>query len=106
MATRKIRDEADARACLAAVKASGLDRLAWARLEGVSTRSLGWWHSKIGQHLEPSPSKPRMVELVVSPQPILQVARYVIRRGDLEVEFDDNYRDETLRRLLGMLAAC
>jgi hypothetical protein len=106
MAARKIRDEADARTCLTAVKASGLDRLAWARREGVSTRSLGWWHSKIGQHVEPLPSKPRMVELIASRQPITQVARYVIRRGDLEVEFGDNYRDETLRRLLGMLAAC
>ena len=106
MAARKIRDEADAHDCLLAVAASGLERLAWARKEGVDGRSLGWWHARIGHRMELSPSRPRMVELVTSSQPAQRVGRYVIRRGDVEVEFGDNFKDDTLRRVLSLLTAC
>ena len=43
MRTRKIRDEADAKACLAAVRAAGGDRLRWAHAHPVDARSLNMW---------------------------------------------------------------
>ena len=43
MPGRKIRDESDARECLAAVRVAGGDRVAWAREHRVDARSLNAW---------------------------------------------------------------
>jgi hypothetical protein len=40
---RKIRDEADAKVCLAAARAVGGNRATWARTHGVDARSLNAW---------------------------------------------------------------
>lgn len=47
MERRKIRDEPDARMCIAAVKASKLTVGEWARSEGVDGRSLRAWMLKL-----------------------------------------------------------
>lgn len=44
---RRIRDESDARACLAAVEASGMRLYGWARSNGVAVRSLGRWRERV-----------------------------------------------------------
>ena len=50
MATiRKIVDEADAEACLAAVRFAGGDVGCWARAHGVDGRSLIAWQSNLGR---------------------------------------------------------
>jgi hypothetical protein len=49
MERRKIRDEADARACIAAVKASKLTVKEWARSAGVDGRSLRAWTINLGR---------------------------------------------------------
>ncbi len=43
MRMRKIRDEADARACATATEASGRGLAGWARAEGIDGRSLPAW---------------------------------------------------------------
>ena len=98
MAGRRIRDEADARACLAAVEASGLGRAEWARREGIDARSLNVWRMNLSRKRAPA----RLVELV----PTVRAARYVVRCGHLEVEIGDDFNEATLFRLLQVVAAC
>ncbi len=101
MAGRKIRDEADARACLAAAAKCERGRAAWARAHGIDGRSLNAWRV----NLEREPDHAGMVELVpfatASPSPT-----YRIRRGELVVEFDGDFDDGDLHRLLGVVLAC
>jgi len=40
MAGRKMRDEREARRCMAAAKSAGMSRTEWARRQGVEGRSL------------------------------------------------------------------
>ncbi len=47
----------------------------------------------------------QLVELVPA-TPLYAAARYVVRVGDVELELDDDFRDETLRRLVGVLRSC
>lgn len=73
MGKRKIRDEADARACVAAAEASGRDLARWARAEGVDGRSLHAWSMNLGlgarrrRRKSARPSEVRLVELVRRP---------------------------------------
>lgn len=101
---RKIWGERDARACVKAAKAAGLSLGAWARNHGVDGRSLHAWSVNLG--LSPSAiMKPKLIELV--PTPALRgSARYVVRVGDLEIEIDDDFTDETLARIVRALRAC
>ena len=109
---RKIRNEDDARACLALLEASGSDAGAWAREHGVDGRSLHAWRINLGRAGTKSARgggksrarRPRLVELV--PAAATRSARYVVRMGDVEVELDDAFREETLRRLVMVLRAC
>lgn len=107
MAGRKIRDAADARACLsAAARARGMTRAEWAREHGIDGRSLNSWRVNLerggNSTKRPAKRKVRLVELV----PALQTApaRYVIRLGDVAVEFDQHFDDATLRRVLQVVA--
>ena len=116
MERRKIRDEADARACIAAVKASKLTVKQWARSEGVDGRSLRAWTINLGRGasstktIQPRTSlaKPlRLVELVASvPIAAATASRYLIRVGAHAVEVDDRFAEGTLRRLVAVLASC
>jgi len=102
MAKRKIRDEADARACLAAQAASGLTLSAWARREGIDGRSLNLWRVNLARWAAPPKPTLRLVELV----PTQVAAPYVVRCGPLSVEVGDGFHEATLLRLLRVLAAC
>jgi len=113
-ARRKIRDEADARACWAAAQAAGLDAGAWARGHGVDGRSLHTWRMNLGLGartrrarralIKASPERTQLVELVQAP--CAPRSRYVVRVGAAEVELDDAFREETLRRLVSVLRSC
>lgn len=96
---RKIRDTQDARASLAAWEASGMALGAWARQQGIDGRSLHCW--KLNLYGSPGPA--RLVELMPAPR---STARYTVRFDGIELEVGDNFRDDTLERLLQVLAPC
>ena len=111
MFKRKIRDEADARACVAAAKTSGLDLTVWARSEGVDGRSLHAWSMNLGlvarrRRKKSAQSSPvQLVELVRAPV-TAPARRYLVRVGDRAIEIDDGFEESTLRRLLSVLSSC
>lgn len=102
---RMVRDEADARACLASVAASRQSRGDWARANGVDGRSLYLWSLR----LPPEPPEPRaelqFVELVAATA-TRPPARYTVRVGGLAIEVDDAFDDDVLRRLISVVASC
>lgn len=103
MAGRKIRDAAEARACLAEVARSGMARAAWARVHGYDARSLNAWRLNLGDR-RPRRETLRMVELTLEAP--ASRSRYVVHLGDVAVEVDDDFDEGTLRRLLHVVAAC
>ena len=112
MARRRIRDEGDARQCLAAVKASGLSRGQWAQRHGIDGRSLFAWAKNLegGEGSRGMKEKGKgkkhsgLVELV--PGARRAASRYVIRCGQLAVEVDEHFDETTLGRLLKVVSAC
>jgi hypothetical protein len=101
---RKIVDARDARACVKAARAAGLSLGAWARRHGVDGRSLHAWSVNLGRSSSLS-AKPRLIELVPTITPPGR-ARYVVRVGDTTIEVGDDFRDETLARVVRVLRAC
>jgi hypothetical protein len=110
MAVRKIRDEADARACLTAARKTHGSRVAWARANGVDARSLNAWRvalmrrGKKKGRPSPAAASARLVELV--PRGPLLPARYVLEMGVARIEFDDGFSAETLLRAVRAVRAC
>jgi hypothetical protein len=103
MQPRKIKDEADARACLAAVKAAGCDAVTWSRANGVDARSLHAWRMNLGPKSKRVTAH-ALVELVPTTRP--SGARYVLDLGGARLEFDDLCSTETLQRVVRALRAC
>jgi len=99
----KIRDDADARACLAAMERSALPLAKWAQAHGIDGRSLHAWRHNLGSRRGESVQL-RMVELTVAAP--VQRGRYIVHLGDLAVEVDEHFDPETLRRLLDAVAEC
>ena len=114
MAKRKIRDERDARRCLASVKAAGISRSEWARRNGVDGRSLYAWARNLGRSdkargrgTKAAGRRQRqrgLVELI--PEASHPGSRYVIRCGEMSVEVDEHFDEATVTRLLRVIAAC
>jgi transposase-like protein len=112
MAGRKIRDERDARRCLAAAQRTGLSRTEWAKQHGVDGRSLFGWVRKLdrGKKVRGTEKRGRkkrqegLVELI--PKARHKESRYVIRYGQLAVEIGERFDEATLARLLKVIAAC
>lgn len=102
MRRRKIADESDARACLAAVQAAGGDRVAWAHAQGVDARSLNAWRVALARR---GAGRVKVVELVPRPAP-RSAARYVIDLGAARIEVDELCSEETLQRVVRALRAC
>jgi hypothetical protein len=104
MPGRKVRDAADARACLEAVAQADMDRAAWARAHGVDARSLNAWRLALTRHERPSPPRLDFVELVA------EVPRsappFLVHAGPYTVEVDAAFDASALRRLLGVVASC
>jgi hypothetical protein len=109
MRIRKIRDEEDARACLAAVRAAGGERTAWAHAHGIDARSLNAWRVAIDRRAAKrrAAAGPKLIELVPSSAPrSAAAARYVLDVSTGRVEFDDACSAETLQRVVRALRAC
>lgn len=116
---RKIKNERDARACLEAVHAAGGHIGTWARAHGVDGRSLNAWRENLARasagrrgdrsgrtpRTQLSPISTRLIELVAAPS-APSAARYALRIGSATVEFGDDFREETLRRVVAMLRSC
>lgn len=96
---RKIRDPDDANRCLDALEDSGLSLTAWARAHDIDARSLHCWRLNTRQRRRPA----HVVELVPA-ESAMETTRYLIRIDGIEIEVDDNFRDETLLRLLRLVA--
>jgi hypothetical protein len=87
------------------MKASGLSRREWARQHGVDGRSLYAWEKKVGSD-DPLPGEKvaGLVELI--PDSRAEESRYVVQCGRFAVEVDEHFDEETLGRLLKVVAAC
>ena len=109
MAGRKIFNEQDARWCLAAVKTSRADLGTWARRHGVDGRSLNLWRANLSRRGAPSVRTVKPVQLVeLVPAVPRNVARapYLLRVGGVELEVGDQFDEQSLRRLVGLLKSC
>lgn len=109
MAGRRIFNEQDARRCLAAVKSSRADLATWARAHGVDGRSLNLWRVNLSRRGAPSlrAVKPvQLVELVPAVPRNVPRAPYVLRVGGVELEVGDQFDEQSLRRLVGLLKSC
>ena len=100
---RKIRDHADAAACLAAIASSGLALRAWCHAEGVNARSLHAWRLALSRSVALAPAKLRLVELVSAP---LAAPPLRVHMRDLSIEVPATFDELALRRLVGVLRQC
>ena len=105
MLRRRIKDEAEARACLEEVESSGLTRREWANRNGVDGRSLQAWRmilQRIRGHQ--APATLRLVELIPTARP--DHTKYTVRCGSFSVQVDEHFDPAVLRRLLSVVAGC
>lgn len=116
---RKVVDEREARALLAKAARSGGDLVAVARAHGVDGRSLNAWRYNLARGSRsrsapagPAPRRARagLVELVpavlADPPRRDGGSRYTLRVMGAELEFGDDVRADTLRRVLEVLRSC
>lgn len=103
---RKIDDEREARAFLKAAKSAGVPLKTWARTHGIDGRSLNAWRLNLGRSrsVTRGRSMPRLVELV--PTTASSSAGYAVRIADLTIEVGDDFREETLVRIVRALRSC
>ena len=117
MTRRKIRDHNEAAELLEALETSGQSAADFCRARGLDGRSLNCWRINLQRDGAPPqrdgapPQRDdgpalgglRLVELAAArPEP----AVYRIVVGGIEVEVDDHFREDTLARLLAVVAAC
>lgn len=104
---RKVADRAEASRMLAEWGDSGERLSDWCIARGINWYSLNAYQGRgVGSHAA-------FVELAVGPVCVPEAvartteARYRICIGDdIGIEVDDHFRDDTLRRLLGVVASC
>jgi hypothetical protein len=114
---RKIRDEKEARRCIAAARAAG-NLGQWARAHGYDGRSLHAWAMNLGRGPAAKASPRRaahthnanesvlaLVELIPSPSPT-PTGRVVVQLGDFRIELGPDFDPAALQRLLAVLRAC
>ena len=110
MAGRKIRDAADAHACLNAEKVvRGRKRVEWARDHGIDGRSLNAWRINLRRQGKPAARRTgsaRLVELVAAPAISSEPVRFVVRCRAMAVEVDPHFDEAALLRLLRVVASC
>ena len=99
---RKVHDRREAEALLAAWRASGLSFIKFCNREKVDGRSLQCWRINVARAATDAPIQ--LVEL--APMKADTSVTYRVRLGDVVIEVDDAFRDDTLSRLLAVVAAC
>ena len=104
---RKIRDEEEARACLAAVARSGLPRAAWARANGFDGRSLNGWRVALERRDRKQRQAAGLAELVPVHAPASERrSELVVQAGGLRVVVPRDFEEDHLLRVLRVVAAC
>ena len=102
---RKIDDEREARAFLKAAKLAGVSLKTWARTHGIDGRSLNAWRINLERGAARIPAPVRLVELVPSPE-TRSGGQYLVRVADASIELGEDFRDETLVRIVRALRSC
>jgi|WetSurMetagenome_2_1015567.scaffolds.fasta_scaffold237181_3 hypothetical protein len=98
---RRVRDEGEARNLLAQQRLSGLSLRDWCNVEGIKAHSLAWWKIRLQD------SAIRLVEVTpMTPPAAHPEARYIVHVGDLAIEVSDDFKEDTLGRLLDVLSRC
>ena len=106
MAGRRILNEQEARWRLAAARAARGGLAAWARSHGIDGRSLNAWRVNLERGGVHRPRvEPKLVEVVPAPAAVSS-ARYVLHIGRVGLELGDDFSEQTLRRLVGLLRSC
>jgi len=103
MERRKVRDHEEAVKLLSALAASSLPLAEFSRSRGIDGRSLHCWQLNLRAPAPPPSGGLRLMELSVG-RPDRPVASYRIRFDGVEIEVDDHFREETLGRLLRVVA--
>lgn len=105
---RKVRNQRDATELLRELEASGQDLASFCFTHGIDGRSLRCWRMNQGRRLPaPASTRPPALRLVeVTAAPPRPAGSYRVRVGDIVVEVDDNFREDTLGRLLHVVRAC
>jgi len=98
---RKVADHAEAEELLSQWRISGQALGEFCRALGVDGRSLSCWRLNLARRKAPD-KELRLVELKVSPR----TARYRIDIDGILIELDDDFRDETLARILKIVSRC
>jgi hypothetical protein len=102
MERRKVRDHKEAVELLSSLATSGLSLVEFSRSRGIDGRSLHCWQLNL-RPPTPTSGGLRLMELAVQ-QPDRPAASYRIRFDGVEIEVDDDFREDTLGRLLAVLA--
>jgi hypothetical protein len=107
-ARRKVVDRADAEQLLDEWELGAEDLPAFCARVGVDGRSLHCWALNLGRlPREERRSDIGLVELAVrGATPARDAVVYRVVVGDLAVEVDDGFREDTLARLLRVVARC
>lgn len=110
-ALRKVADAAEARSLLMAWSASGEAMGRFCEARGINRRSLNIWRVNLARWgEEPATEPPRtaldLVELVAASSRASEETRYRLVVGDVVLELDDRFRDETVLRLLRLARQC
>ena len=112
---RKIKDEEDARRQLTRMTLAGASLAEWSRKHGLDGRSLNAWRRALEKRDARATMQRGLVELVPAPpsatvmraaSAAARTARYVVDLGGARVEVGDDFRADTLHRLLETLRAC
>jgi hypothetical protein len=99
---RKVVDEEDAHELLDAWEESRGSFRAFCAEQGVDGRSLQCWRQNLGR--QEDAAAVRLVELT-SPTSTAR-ASYRVVLGDIAIEVDDGFQEDTLTRLLAVVAGC
>lgn len=103
MTRRTVRDHNDATELLDALKALGRSLADFCQARRLDGRSLNGWRINLHRDAAPAPNGLRLAELAAArSQPA--VYRNVV--DGIDVEVDNHFREDTLARLLAVVAAC
>lgn len=101
---RKVVDQGDAEDLLGNWAASRLTLRDFCARERIDGRSLQCWRTNL-ERRSSSGAGVQLVELTLSPRPTSR-AVYRVVVGEVAVEVDDGFREDTLSRLLAVVARC
>ena len=113
---RKIESRQEAERLVRELEEAGGDTSSFCRARGLDGRSLHCWRmnlartgNRAGGDASPEVGVVRLVEVTARARPAAApppASRYRVVIGDVAVEVDDRFREDTLARLLGVVRSC